>query len=331
MGGAVNRYGNARHFGEIIWAQYAGPNHLRDHYYDAVSQKNDFNVFAKLNYDLTDKLNAFLDMQYRRVDYRSAGMDENLSLYSIEDKFNFFNPKGGLSYTLSSHDVLYASYAVAHREPSRADYLGGTEKPHSEELGNVEAGWRKKSSTYSLEANYYFMDYKDQLVLTGQLNSVGYPIRANVGKSYRTGIEISSTLKVANKLTWGANATWSKNKNKELVVVNSENTPVTYRNTDIILSPRWIAGSQWAWSPVKGVELVDKTQTESVKLNCYFINDVRISYTFAPSFVKAIDFGFLFNNIFNTQYSSNGAVYGGVPYYYPQAGRNYLARVTVKF
>jgi iron complex outermembrane receptor protein len=143
-------------------------------------------------------------------------------------------------------------------------------------------------------------------------------------------------------LTWGANATWSKNKNKELVVVNSENTPVTYRNTDIILSPRWIAGSQWAWSPIKGAELallskyvgqqyLDNTQSESVKLNSYFINDVRVSYTFTPAFVKAIELGFLFNNIFDTQYSSNGAVYGGVPYYYPQAGRNFLARVTIRF
>ena len=342
FGGAINRYGNAKHFGEIVWAQYAGPTQLRDHYYEAGSQKNDFNVYARLNYDITGKLNACLDLQYRQVGYRSAGRDENLSLYRIDDRFNFFNPKGGLSYSLSTRDVLYASYAIAHREPTRADYLGGTEKPRSEELGNAEAGWRRKSSTYAIEANYYFMDYNNQLVLTGQLNSTGYPIRANVGKSYRTGIEISGTLRVANKLTWGANATWSKNKNKELVVVNSENAPVTYRNTDIILSPRWIAGSQWAWSPVKGSELtflskyvsqqyLDNTQSEGVKLNSYFINDVRLSYTLTPSFVKAIKLGFLFNNIFNTMYSSNGAVYGGVPYYYPQAGRNYLGRVTVKF
>ena len=342
VGGAINRYGNAKHFGEIIWARYAGPTGLRDHYYDAVSQKNDFNVYAKLNYDLTDKLNVFLDMQFRQVGYQSAGMDETVSPYAIDDKFNFFNPKGGLSYSLSAHDVLYTSYAVAHREPSRADYLAGAEKPHSEELGNIEAGWRRKSSTYTLEANYYFMDYNNQLVLTGLLNSVGYPIRANVGKSYRTGIEISGTLRVGKKLTWGANATLSKNKNKELVVVNSENSPVTYHDTDIILSPRWIAGSQWAWSPVKGSELallskyvgqqyLDNTQSESVRLNSYFINDVRLSYTFTPSFIKAIELGFLFNNIFNTQYSSNGAVYGGVPYYYPQAGRNFLARVTLKF
>jgi iron complex outermembrane receptor protein len=117
---------------------------------------------------------------------------------------------------------------------------------------------------------------------------------------------------------------------------------VTYHDTDIILSPRWIAGSQWSWSPVKGSELallskyvgrqfLDNTQSESVKLNSYFVNDVRLSYTFEPSFVKAINLGLLFNNVFNTLYSSNGAVYGGVPYYYPQAGRNFLARVTIRF
>jgi iron complex outermembrane receptor protein len=343
LGGALNRYGHAKHWGEIIWAQYAGPITLGQHYYDALSQKTDFNVFAKLNYDLSEKLNGYIDLQYRQLRYVSSGINEDdLSYYSIDDNFFFFNPKAGLSYTVAPKDVLYTSFGVAHREPTRADYLAGLEKPKSEELGNLEAGWRRKTPTYSLEANYYLMEYKDQLVLTGQLNSVGYPIRANVGKSYRTGIELSGTLRISDKISWGANATWSKNKNKELVIVNADNAPVAYHNTDIILSPDWIAASQLAWMPIKkfqvtllskyvGTQYLDNTQSESVRLDSYFVNDIRFSYTFTPSFIRAIDIGFLFNNIFNTLYSSNGAVYSGVPYYYPQAGRNFLSRVTLKF
>ena len=71
IGGAWNQYGHAKHFGEIIWAQYAGNTPIRQHYYDGNSQKNDFNVYAKWNYHLKEALNAFVDLQYRSVDYRS--------------------------------------------------------------------------------------------------------------------------------------------------------------------------------------------------------------------------------------------------------------------
>jgi iron complex outermembrane receptor protein len=342
LGGALNRYGNAKHFGEIIWAQYAGPTNLRDHYYDAESQKTDFNIYTKINYDLSENLNAFLDVQYRQLSYRSAGLDENASPYSIDDQFHFFNPKLGLSYSLAGNDVLYASYAIAHREPNRADYLGGSEKPRSEELGNLEAGWRRKTSQYTLEVNYYQMNYKDQLVFTGQLNSVGYPIRANAGKSYRTGIEVSGAIRLGKSLSWNANVTWSKNKNRQWVAVDEDSNAVMYKNTTIVLSPSVIAGSQLILSAFKGAQValltkyvskqyLDNTQNENTVLASYFVNDIRLSYTWAPSFVRAIDFGLLLNNIFDTQYSSNGVVYTGTPYYYPQAGRNYLAMITIKF
>jgi iron complex outermembrane recepter protein len=342
LGGASNQYAHAKHFGEIIWAQYAGNTNLRNHYYDGESSKSDFNIYAKLNYDFTHGFNAFLDLQVRKVGYTSSGMDDDLNNYSINDKFNFFNPKAGLSYFLKEGDVLYASYAVANREPVRADYLVGSEKPKSEQLGNLEAGWRRKTTNYSFEANYYLMTYHNQLVLTGQLNSTGYPIRANVGQSYRTGIEISGTIRIGKQLTWGANATWSKNKNKELVIVNGEGTPITYHNTTIILSPSVIAGSQLSWMPAKNSQItllskyvseqyLDNSQSEAVKLKSYFLNDIRFSYTFMPSFIRAIEVGILFNNMFNTMYSSNGAVYGGVPYYYPQAGRNFMIRTNLKF
>ncbi len=342
IGGAVNRYGNAKHFGEIIWAQYAGSIPIRYHYYDAVSAKNDFNIYSKLNYDLSDRLNGFVDLQYRAVGYQSSGISDDLSPYSIADEFNFFNPKAGLTYSLNESDILYASYAVAHREPTRADYLGGFEKPKSEQLGNLEVGWKKRAANITLELNAYVMDYHNQLVLTGKLNSTGYPIRANVGNSSRVGIEASALVRIAPSLTWNVNATWSRNKNEEYVTLDNESNPVTYRNTDIILSPRLIAGSQLAWVPLKrfeiawlakyvGKQYLDNTQRDAVSLAAYFLNDIRFSYTIVPSFAKGIDLGLLVNNIFNTMYSSNGAVYGDVPYFYPQAGRNLLARITMRF
>ena len=236
--------------------------------------------------------------------------------------------------------MLYASYAIANREPNRSDYIDGIVKPRPERLDNFELGWRRTSPRYALEANYYLMNYTDQLVLTGQLDNAGYPIRANVGKSYRTGIELSGIIRFSNRWTWNANITGSLNKNKDFVTIEN-NTPVT-KNTSIILSPGLIAGSQLTWSPTNhfqatwlskyvGKQYLDNTQTETLTLGSYFINDLRFNYQLFPKGMKEIDFSLLLNNVLDKQYSSNGYSYGTSAYYYPQAGRNFMAMMTLKF
>ena len=341
IGGAFNQYGHALHFGEIIWGQYTSNSQIRQHYYDGSSQKNDFNMYAKWNYEISSALNAFADLQYRKVGYKTAGTDDDLVPYDIHDSFNFFNPKAGLSYSVSQHDILYSSYGIGNREPNRTDYVNGAVKPKSERLGNLEAGWRRSTAQYSLEANYYLMNYTNQLVLTGKLDNVGNPIRANVGKSYRTGVELSGVARLTDRWTWTANATWSVNKNKDYVV--DETQLDEKKNTAIILSPSWIAGSQLTWGAFHnfkaslltkyvGKQYLDNTQTESLTLASYLINDLRFNYTITPKGVKAIDLSLLVNNLFDVKYSSNGATYGdGVAYYYPQAGRNFLAMVAIRF
>jgi iron complex outermembrane receptor protein len=340
IGGAYSNYDNARHFGEIMWAAVAINAPIRHVYYDGESQKADFNIYAKWNYSLSERLTSFLDLQYRKVHYETAGVDNDQSEYAVEDDFNFFNPKIGLSYALPDNAVVYASYAIANREPNRTDYLDGLEKPKSERLGNLEFGWRKTTRKFALEANYYLMNYRDQLVLTGELNDVGSPIRANVGKSYRTGIELSGLWNISDKLTWNANATWSINKNKDYRIFD-ENNNVERRNTTIILSPSWIVGSQFSWKAFKnfqasllskyvGKQYLDNTEDERVTLADYFISDLRFTYKFYPKGMKEIELGFLVNNVFDVMYASNGYGYAGTPYFYPQAGVNFLGMLSVK-
>lgn len=340
IGGAYNQYARAKHFGEIIWAQFASNASIRDHYYDGESQKNDFNAYVKWNYALSPQWNAFVDLQYRNVHYETSGTDDDLTPYDFSDNLSFFNPKAGVSYSLGANDVLYASYAVANREPNRTDYVDGDVKPKPERLDNIEAGWRRNRENYSLELNYYLMNYTDQLVLTGKLDNVGNPIRANVGKSYRTGVEVSGLIRFFDALTWNANISVSANKNKDYVLDPEDGKT---RNTNIILSPAVIGGSQLAWSAFAGFQAtlltkfvgkqyLDNTETESLTLEPYLVNDVRLSYTLRPKHMRAIDLSLLVNNIFNEQYESNGATYGdGVAYYFPQAGTNFLAMVTLKF
>lgn len=340
IGGGYNQYADAKHFGEIIWAQYSANSQIRQHYYDGESQKNDFNIYAKWNYSFSARLNVFVDLQYRHVDYETAGTDDDLNPYSFDDNLNFFNPKAGVSYTLESGNVLYASYAVANREPNRTDYLDGDKQPKPERLDNIETGWRRNSGRYNLEVNYYWMNYRDQLVLTGELDNVGNPIRANVGKSYRTGVELSGSIRLNDQLTWTANVTGSVNKNKDYVVDESDLSNT--KNTTIILSPNWIAGSQLSWtafpnfqatllSKYVGEQYLDNTQTKSLMLDSYFINDLRLNYAFQLKNVRGLEVSLLVNNLFDVAYSSNGYSYDGTPYYYPQAGINFMAMVTMKF
>lgn len=340
IGGAFNQYGQARHFGELVWLQYAGQTPPGYEYYRGRSSKTDFNTFVKWNYQFTSALNTFVDLQYRRVDYLTSGTKDDQSSYDFNDQFNFFNPKFGLTYSLSDKNVIYASYAVAHREPSRSDYLEGTTKPRPETLGNLEVGFRRRSDNYLFEANYYLMNYTDQLVLTGKLDNSGYPIRENVGKSYRTGVELTGTVRLSGKFNWNVNTTLSVNQNQDFVLVENS-IPVT-RNTNIILSPGVIAGSQLTWTPVGrfqttwlskyvGKQYLDNTERENLSLGAYWLNDLRFSYQIAPKSFKEIQFSLLLNNIFDVEYSSNGYTYGNAAYYYPQAGRNFMAMMTLKF
>jgi iron complex outermembrane receptor protein len=340
LGGAFSKYDNARHFGQIIWAEIATNAPIRQEYYNGESEKTDFNVYAKWNYSLREDLTSFVDLQYRTVNYQTGGIDNDQSPYAVEDQFHFFNPKVGLSYSLSQNSILYTSYAIANREPNRTDYLDGTEKPKNERLGNLELGWRKTTSKFGFEANYYLMNYTDQLVLTGEQNDVGSPIRANVGKSFRTGLELSGSINLSEKISWNANVTWSVNKNKNFTVFD-ENNNASNKNTTIILSPSWIAGSQLTWkafsnfevsllSKYVGKQYLDNNQDEDVTLDTYFINDLRFSHQFHPKSVNAFEIGFLVNNVFDVEYASNGYGYGGTPYFYPQAGINFLAMLSVK-
>jgi iron complex outermembrane recepter protein len=340
LGGAYNEYGQARHYGEIIWAQYADQIPIRYQYYQGTAQKNDFNAYAKWNYNLTENLNTFVDLQYRHINYKTSGIRDDQTSYDVNEKFDFFNPKFGLSYTLSERNVFYGSYAVANREPNRSDYVDGDTKPKSEHLENLEVGWRRNTAKYAFELNYYLMNYTDQLVLTGALNSVGSPIRANVGKSYRTGIEASALVRLSSRWSWNLNATWSVNKNRDFVV--EQNNALVAKNTPIILSPGLIAGSQMTYSLFKNFQLtwltkhvgkqyLDNTETERLTLAAYLINDLRLNYQILPKGMKEIELSFLVNNIFDVKYSSNGAVYGSMAYYYPQAGRNFMVMMTLKF
>lgn len=347
FGGAWNKY-QGDHYGEIIWAQYASNSEIRDRYYDDYANKTDFNIFSKVNYKATSNFSLFADLQYRRVGYKANGVQPTF----VDDTFNFFNPKAGLTYSINNNNRLYASYAVANREPRRDDYENNSFK--AERLQDVEVGWRFTANKAQINANVYYMKYKDQLVLTGALNDVGAPVYTNSGDSYRLGLEIDATIQLGDKFILQPNVAFSQNKNKDFYF-ERDGILQNLGNTNIAFSPDIIFGNRFGFIPIKNLQLsiwskyvgeqyMGNIDAKSSKLDDYFINDFNISYELKTKAVfKSIVFSALVNNIFDIQYESNGyfytydddstgnvITYEGVGYY-PQAGINFLAGMTLKF
>lgn len=331
LGGGWNKY-EGDHYGKVIWARYASQSELGDHYYDDFSTKTDGNIFAKANYQFTEKLSFYGDLQYRRVTYKANSAETGL----VDDDFNFFNPKAGLNYEINQKNTLYFSYARANREPNRTDYEGGNVKP--EKLNDFELGWRFNSEKFQLNSNFYYMGYRDQLILTGTLDDVGNPIRSNTEKSYRLGFEFDATIALSEKFIIRPNFTLSSNKNVDLAVAGQN-----YGTTDIAYSPQVVAGNIFVYKPTQGLYLsllqkyvgeqyMNNIELPSAKLADYFVNDFNASYEIKPkSIFKSITVTALVNNIFDKKYVSNGAMWDIYPYYYPQAGTNFLIGLNLKF
>ncbi len=349
LGGGWNQY-EGKHFGQVIWARFAGDTNIRDRYYDDRSKKMDLNFFAKVNYRLNTKFRLFGDLQYRTLQYRANGNDTG----SVDDRFNFFNPKAGLTLDLNPENNLYLSYAVANREPNRNDYESGNPEP--ENLQDIELGWRHLAPAIQLNANLYYMRYKNQLVLTGELNDVGAPLRANIGDSYRMGIEVDADIKFSDRFQWRPNAALSSNRNLDFVF-QRDGILQALGGTQIAYSPSIVVGNQIMYSSNTGLQLslfgkyvgkqyMGNIDSEVSVLKAYSQVDFNIQYIWEPnSIVDSITFSGLVNNIFDQDIVSNGYFFtydddfsdpGTITTvegagYYPQAGINFLLGATIRF
>ncbi|MCC5920277.1 MAG: TonB-dependent receptor [Cyclobacteriaceae bacterium] len=358
-GGGWNRY-DGDHFGEVIWARFSPNLDINDRYYDNNAVKIDHHYFAKAEWMANEKWNIYADLQYRMIDYSFEGPNvvfEEVVFTDQQVNFGFFNPKFGLSYLPSVNHSLYASFSRAGREPVRRDFTESSpeSRPRAEILNNIEAGWRYQQSRWSLNVNYYLMSYTDQLVLTGQINDVGAFTRTNVDDSYRTGIEIDAGIKLTNKISWNANITLSRNKIRSFTeFVDNFDTGMqeerVFKNTDLAMSPNVISGSILAYRPYPKAEIallskyvgrqfLDNTQNENRSLDAYFINDIRLSYSLEPKWLRGIDISLLVNNVFDQKFESNGYTFGYIAggsevrenFFFPQAGVNVMSSIAFKF
>lgn len=344
------------HFGEVIWARnFSKSSSIRDRYYDGNGKKTDFSLFAKGSLILNNAFEFYADFQLRNINYKTTGYTSDLVNMLLDESYSFFNPKFGLSYKLSSQSMVYGSYSRANREPSRSDFESN-ENIKPEQLNDFEIGWRFRKDGLRLNINTYYMLYNEQLVLTGELDDVGSPIRTNSGSSYRMGIEAEARIKLSEFFLMNTNVTLSSNKNKQ-TLSKFDGKIVDFGKTNISFSPDAIASNTIVFSPKDNLDIsflskyVGKQYMGNIDavnsiLDSYFVNDLNFNYNINPNKTfKEIIISGLINNILDKEYVSNGYYYtyddtwsvsGQIKTldgagYYPQATRNFLLGLTLKF
>ena len=353
FGGLYSRY-IGDHFGNLLWGQTIGASAPNHRFYENQGVKTEGSFFAKATQQLSSKLTGFLDLQIRGIDYKVEGTISGPDNFDVDDQFTFFNPKAGLTYTLSQKQNIYFSYAKAQREPNRTDYENGSPKP--EKLNDFELGWRINNEKVRVQTNLYWMEYQDQLVLTGAIDEVGAPIRQNVGKSRRVGLEVDATIQLADQWLLKPNLALSSNQNLDFYF-KRDGVLQSLGKTQLAYSPGVVAGNALVFAPSTrfqvgllskyvGKQYMGNIDSENSTLPSYFVSDINFVFTWQPNrWIKEIQWLTTVNNIFNFKYESNGYFYtydddwstsGQITTiegagYYPQAGIHFLSGVTLTF
>ena len=348
FGGGVH-YFHGHHFGRIAWVRnYVGPIDPLQQYYDNTGKKFDSNIFGRATYDINSKFSAFADLQYRHIHYTISGCSDNydwntgaMAMLDIRRDWNFFNPKAGVNFTAGNHRA-FASWSVAHREPVRDNFTDGDRNhdPEAERLFDYELGYAYNSRLFSVGLNLYYMDYKDQLVVTGQLSDTGNPLSVNVPKSYRMGIELQGALRPVKWFDWQINATLSRNRIKNFVEYIYENewtNPITFDrgNTPIAFSPDFVLHNAFNFhvagfdasleSRYISKQYMNNARSEDTVLDSYFVSDLHLGYTFHKvAGIRKLHVGFSIYNLFNEKYFNNG--YAGAGYYKGDNGEPVIYR-----
>lgn len=337
FGGGWNRY-DGEQFGEVIASDAAQLPSIPFRFYDNTSDKKDLNIYTKATYRLNDQVSLFGDLQLRTIDYEAVGslFDPRGNL-NVNENYTFFNPKAGITFRPNDRNSIYFSYARANREPARVDFETGD--PESESLNDFEWGWRYVSEDFQVNTNVYYLDFRNQLVLTGELDEVGFPIRENSGNSYRLGLEIDANLNFSDAFSIRPNLAISSNKNKDFIAQDGDFANLG--DTNISFSPDFIAGNVITYTPCKSfdISLFSKyvgeqfmTNADTNSIDAYFVNDLNLNYRITNiPILKSIVFTGQINNVLDVEYENNGYVFLGESFFYPQAGINFLLGATVNF
>lgn len=353
-GGYSQYFGN--HFGEIVWARFAPTAGHLAHYYDATGDKFDGNIFLKVDREIVRGLNITADGQLRRVFHTGRGFDNDLRSVRFTGNYLFYNQKLGWAYQLKN-TRWYGNAAIIHKEPSRGDFTDrpGASVPQPESMFNLEMGWQRQGKNHIVSVNYYLMDYKNQLVMTGAVNDVGNPIRMNVDRSQRMGIEAEAAWRPSAKWQIAGNATLSRNQIQELITETTDYADYsvvrdTLTRVPLSFSPAVIAAASITYMPGRnwsitwnhkytGKQYLDNTGNEDKALDAFYLSECVVQKNWKFRSVT-LQWKFQVQNLFNSKVYNNGYTYeyfygsGALTrevFLFPTATRNFMTSLQLQF
>ena len=367
FGGSWSRY-SCPHWGELDWVEGIAPEATARRWYDNDVDKTDANLFVKASWEAARGLRLFADLQYRYVHYEAWGVNDNyvdssvgMQPIDVDERYDFFNPRAGVNYTAGRHQ-LYASFAVAQREPTRSDFTdryrfaADDSYPTSERLYDYEIGYRYEAPRFTAGVNLYYMKYKDQLVPTGMVNDGSDVLNVNVPDSYRRGVELTASWRAARWLTASANATFSQNRIEDYVDLlsaspsygeNLGDRTIAYSPSamgSLLLDFHWGGFQAVFHTQAVGKQYFTNNENEALSLGRYCVTNLDLAYTLGMKRARSVRFGVTIYNLFDQEYCSNGYGYSymdtwseatprriDMAYYFAQAPLHVLANVTVKF
>lgn len=350
LGGGSSIY-DGNHFGKIIWAQAGIEKDFK--WYDLDARKQEQHLFGKWLHKYNN-FHFFGDIQARNVSYNIEGFRNNPGL-KVDQKWLFINPKIGIRYSKNNNSV-FASYAIANKEPNRDDFEASTtEIPKHETLNDLELGFERNTKKLRLAVTAYYMHYSNQLVLTGKINDVGAYTRTNIPISLRAGLEIESNFIINDKLQFNNNIALSRNKVKQFTEYYDDydaggQKTNFYSNADIAFSPAVVENATLSYKPFVNTEIrlnskyvsrqyLDNTSRKDRSLDPFFIQDLIINQIFKPKGFTSIELILQVNNLWNKLYAPNGYTFSYLfnnqvsinNYYYPMAERNLMVGLNINF
>jgi len=374
--GVHGNYHSGMHSQELLWAERLPLNTPPKHkVYQNTGHKTEMSAFVKAQRTLGRFL-FYADMQLRNASFRYEGKDFAIlrDTFKVEPiSWLFFNPKAGVRYDIDKQWSVYASFGSTTREPARLDMFGGLgERAYSglkldavkpEQVYDLEVGVNYQSKIFSLQANIYNMQFKNEIVATGEYNAIGLALKRNAPESYRRGIEWDWTWRVAKKLYLSQNMALSQNKIKEFTQFYTvfdglgnyvEDKKQVFQNTNTAYSPSVIAlqsvlykPKSWLFFEITGKYVskmyLDNTSNENLTIPAFvyadFAGGVHLDkWLKHGKYILKLNI----NNFTNTQYSTNGYAYSfitrsgsdvqtDIPYFFPQATLNYFLTLDIRF
>jgi len=361
--GAEIRIHNAQHCGEVTWAAIVPPGFKPDNrYYDYRVHKQSFTFFAHEMYRLTPEVTAKADLQVR---HHWIGLrNEQRFRTEFDRKYTFVNPRLGVNYNVTQELNLFGSASWAQREPAfkeiynpqdfearpypgnrnfeqtsdgRYLYVGKSLEP--EKLTDLELGIGYGTSEYNVKLNLFWMNFRDEIVPTGQIDDNGVPISGNAARSLHQGVELSCRYAPVGWLTFSGNVSYNDARLKSHAEYDYAGNRLDYDGNRIAGFPDWILNLR-GWVDYEGFlaslhmqhvgkMFLDNTQNEERINGAFTVLNAALGYRLEGIGTTAIEAMLHIQNLGDVKYEASGYVDNGTPYWIPAAGLNLFFSVRV--